>query len=272
MKKPLFLLVLLLTSFVIVSFPQIWLVKAQKPLNITIKPGGSVEPDTDLLEVNGTIYTLKGDISGSIMVQRSGITIDGSGFTISQGGITLAGPDLSHRDCRYVLVKNLKLYTSSIFTVGASNNSFIANDFNRGGIHIQGCYNITGDLIKHNTFRNYTIFVDYNTCGLDIITENNFFDSQIAVGLSNAPIVEKNYWNDYNGTDTDGDGIGDTPYISHILDKPIQDDYPLIAPLDLEVIPEFPSLTPLPITLIAVMSVIVIYRRRISKSKMETFK
>jgi hypothetical protein len=263
-KKPLFFLVLLLTSVVSISFSQIGMAKAQEHLNLTIKSDGSVEPDTDLLEVNGTIYTLKGDILGSVMVQKNGITIDGTGFTISQGGITLAGPDLSRRDCRYILVKNVRLFNSSIFTVGASNNSFVGNYFDRGGVQIQGCASITGDLIKHNTFRNYTIFVDYNPGGLDVITENNFFDSQIAVGLSDAPIVEKNYWSDYNGTDTDGDGIGDTPYISHILDKPVQDDYPLIDPLDLEVIPEFPSWIILPLIL-TVTTVVAIYKKKLTR-------
>ena len=256
MKKQISAIVVKIVFFLIlVSFMQIQAVAAES--TIYIRADGSVETDTDLLEVNGTTYTLKGDISGLIIVQRSGITINGDGFTISQGGITLAGPDLSHRDCKYVLVKNLRLFNSSIYTVGASNNSFIGNDFNRGGIQVQGCANITGNLIKYNTFRNYTILVDYNPCGLDVITENNFFDSQIAVGLANAPIVEKNYWNDYNGTDTNGDGIGDTPYISHLLNQPIQDDYPLMAPLYIEVIPEFPSLIILPFFIILAVIVIV---------------
>lgn len=36
-----------------------------------------------------------------------------------------------------------------------------------------------------------------------------------------------NYWSDYNGTDSDGDGIGDTPYI---IDEYNQDNYPLMYP------------------------------------------
>jgi parallel beta-helix repeat protein len=36
-----------------------------------------------------------------------------------------------------------------------------------------------------------------------------------------------NYWSDYNGTDADGDGIGDTPYI---IDDFNRDNYPLMYP------------------------------------------
>jgi len=261
-KSASLLAMLLLVSVVMVSIPQIEMVKAQEPLNITIKPDGSVEPSTDLFERNGTTYTFKGDILGTIMVQKGGITIDGAGFTLGEGDLGLVGQDLSRRDCRYVLVKNLRFFNSSVFTVGASNNSFIGNSFDKGGMHIQGCANITGDLIKYNTFRDATIFVDYNRGGLDVITENNFFNSQIGVGLSDAPIVEKNYWSDYNGTDNNQDGIGDTPYISHILDEPIQDNYPLIAPLNIEVIPEFPSWTPMLIMLLAVTVIAVSYKRK----------
>lgn len=41
-----------------------------------------------------------------------------------------------------------------------------------------------------------------------------------------------NYWDDYTGVDTDGDGIGDTPY--NISGGNNKDRYPLMEPIDIE--------------------------------------
>ena len=85
MKKLVSLFVLsLLFSAVFVLFLPAKTLQASEPINITIKPDGTIEPKTDLLEKNTTTYTLKDNLLGSIMVQKSSITLDGAGFTISK--------------------------------------------------------------------------------------------------------------------------------------------------------------------------------------------
>jgi parallel beta-helix repeat protein len=81
-----------------------------------------------------------------------------------------------------------------------------------------------------------------------------------------------NYWSNYNGTDTDGDDIGDTPYV---IDKNNMDNHPLMKPVD---VPElfdgtgetapFPTLLVIAVTvtIVALVAVAVIYRLKLSKS------
>ena len=235
-------------------------VKAQEPLNLAIKPDGSIEPITALLERNGNTYTVKGDIFGTIWVQTDNIVIDGAGYTLqgdgtnhgqnSEIGILLGGPDLSYRKCRAVLVKNLRIYNipRGIFSIGGSNNSFIGNYFDKSGIEIQGNANLTGDLIKHNTLINTSISFDYNPNGTDIITENNFIDSAIYIWLANTPAVDRNYWSDYttkypDAKELDDTGIWDTPYKYW---ENVEDTHPLTTPYEISLTPA-PSPTPKPI-------------------------
>jgi putative cofactor-binding repeat protein/parallel beta-helix repeat protein len=69
-----------------------------------------------------------------------------------------------------------------------------------------------------------------------------------------------NYWSTYNGTDSDGDGIGDESY--NIYEN-YTDRYPLMNPTDVTVIPEFPSWVVLPLAM-TVTLVVAILRRRIT--------
>jgi hypothetical protein len=252
-------------------------VKAQEPLNLTIKPDGIVEPFTDLLERNGIVYTFKGDIFGTIWVQTNNIIIDGAGHTLrgngsktgknTEIGILLGGSDLSHRVCHGVIVENLKISGSrGIYSVGGSNNSFLGNYFENSGIEFFGNANQTGDIVKHNTFVNASISFDYNPNGTDCIVENNLIDSRIGIWLAKEPIVDRNYWSNYSAQnpdakELDNSGVWDTPYVyqstddsAHLpgagsrgKDQPCIDHQPLVNPITDFEIPNFslfPSATP----------------------------
>jgi hypothetical protein len=225
---------------------------------ITIKPDGSIE-GTDKIQRQGDVYTLISDVFGSIEVQKSSIVIDGAGHTlqgrkgVNERGVYLVGPDRSHPVCGNVLVKNLRIsnFFEGIFVLGASNNSIIGNFLDNSGIHLIGSPNNIGDLIKHNTLSGAGIFVDYNSGGIDVITENNFIDCTIFVDLSKPPIVDKNYWSNYtaeypNAKELDNSGTWDTPYVydkfvggSHGND-PCIDYHPLMQPIE---VPAFPDIT-----------------------------
>lgn len=53
---------------------------------IYIRQDGTVDPSTAPIQRNGDVYTFKGDISGSIIVERNNVVIDGAGFTLRGTG------------------------------------------------------------------------------------------------------------------------------------------------------------------------------------------
>jgi hypothetical protein len=257
-------IVCLIVSLLIVALP----VNAQEPLNLTIKPDGSIEPDTDViwLQRNGSTYTFVVDFFGTITVQKAGITIDGAGHTLQGNrreadlrGINLVGHDETFNAYGNVLVKNIRIYNfAEGIRTPTNNNSFIGNRFENAGIHILGGSG-EGNIVKNNFFIKTSIFVDYNHGGRDVITENNFFDSGTLVDLADAPIVDRNYWSNFtikypNATQVEGLGIWDTPYVDDRYDWATGrsiDYHPLVNPITDFDIPNFgilamPTLTPYP--------------------------
>jgi nitrous oxidase accessory protein len=119
----------------------------------------------------------------------------------------------------------------------------------------------TNTAIKIYNGHNNTIYENYlaeNNLGIFIggiteyFAENNIFYNNNFVNNTQNVRIDKsivyinywdfsskgNYWSNYNGTDNNGDGIGDTPYI---IDENNQDNFPLIEPVP--TIPEFSSWT-----------------------------
>ena len=98
-----------------------------------------------------------------------------------------------------------------------------------------------------NQDASYNLFYENNFVG------NDYFPILAWSGVHGPEYFDNgkvgNYWTDYNGTDSNGDGIGDTPYVmytndpqnnnnrtspSNIANIVLTDNYPLISPFDIK--------------------------------------
>jgi parallel beta-helix repeat protein len=179
-----------------------------------------------------------------------------------KGDITLKGSHniITHNSFRSMSLTNadsniLNSNTfSQLFLYGSSNNTISGNTaqgpanwgilMSSGSGNVFRWNNITDySGTSRNTGRPYGYGVDIGSeAENNIFYHNNFLNNYKNViynwnlGMDNinswSNDGEGNFWSDYNGTDSDGDGIGDTPYT---VNSKNVDAYPLMAPFDVEV-------------------------------------
>jgi len=146
-------------------------------------------------------------------------------------------------------ITNCKIY--GIF-LESYPSSIVGNNFENNAIGIFFSHGASNNTIYHNNFINNQKDMDDAHSAAPWLYDrsiNNWHNGS-----------RGNYWSDYNGTDNDGDGIGDIP---HFVYENNQDNYPLMNPVDISTIPEFPSWTPMLIMLVAVTVLAVIYKRKL---------
>jgi len=220
---------------------------AQNANSITINPDGSVT-GTNSIQVNGATYSLASNISGSILVQKSNIVIDGNGFAIlgngTNRGIDLSngrGQDPTRPQISNVTVKNLKMsyFYYAIDCMNTKNNTFIGNYLENclDGFWMGGGAN---NLLVNNTLDNASVAINYG--GTNTIINNNFVNSWLNIWLSSQPVVDKNYWSDYltrypYAVEIDSSGIGNTPYVYATGENQngtinYEDSHPLMKPIE----------------------------------------
>jgi nitrous oxidase accessory protein len=169
-------------------------------------------------------------VSGISLDSSSANTVTGNRISDLEDGM---GALMLWTSSNNVISQNLLFGGNPMLLLGSSDNTLSEN------FVVDSEYGIVVGLSSNNKiFSNYFINVTESVMDTDISegapSENSWDNGS-----------EGNYWSDYNGTDSDGDGIGDSP---HVLYENNQDNYPLMEPAE---IPEFPSWAILPLFLAA---------------------
>lgn len=168
------------------------------------------------------------------------------------------------RDCsnNIIFANNITGFVNQAIRITDGSNNTVYGNYmanNQFAIALGGM----GDPVN-NTFYVNTFTAD--SCKVQINDVDGTFWDNGTIG---------NYWGDYTGTDSNGDGIGDAPYIVNGFkwDNDVdgfvsfvsgQDNYPLMEPV---IIPEFPSWAPLVFALCTVAVVLVVYKRKLCKTQ-----
>ncbi len=139
-------------------------------------------------------------------------------------------------NCTHVKVQNLSLTRNEqgILLVHTTNSTIARNNVTNSFIGILLSFSSNHNSFFENNIANCHYEFEFSDSSDNTLYHNNFINNteHIQYGSPEQGALwdngcEGNYWSNYKGTDTNGDGIGDTPYI---IDPYNQDNYPLMNP------------------------------------------
>jgi parallel beta-helix repeat protein len=164
-------------------------------------------------------------------------SIGGNNITDDIDGVCLHSSSSNSVNGNYIANDGAGIYHNvhGVYLYSSSNNSISGNDITANswdGIRLEGYSD--NNSISGNNITNNGIGITLYGSSDNKIYHNNFIINQHQVASAGSINVWDdsypsggNYWSDYNGSDANHDGIGDTPYV---IDANNKDNYPLMPP------------------------------------------
>ncbi|MCD6207322.1 MAG: right-handed parallel beta-helix repeat-containing protein, partial [Methanosarcinales archaeon] len=194
--------------------------------------------------VNISSFTIKSSLSSGIYLNSANnCNISWNNLSDNHYGIRLDGSNynnISNNTANNNNARGIYLHDHS------DNNTVIDNVVEHNdvfGIYIDGCSN--GNTVQTNVIKDNKYGIEVNGAYSNSIYNNYIlfnveFDAMDRTGqnawnitktpgrnILNDSYLGGNYYSDYTGSDSDSDGLGDTPFI--IADKDTEDHHPLVS-------------------------------------------
>jgi parallel beta-helix repeat protein len=175
-------------------------------------------------EVTITENIVSGNPQGIILIGATNNTISKNVITNSNSLPLL----LSENSNGNTISENLltKNNGGAISLDDSHNNTICGNIITDNKLGICLTYSNSNKIFHNDLLENYEMALSW-------VSTDNVWDNG----------KEGNYWSDYTGTDANGDGVGDTPYV---IDTDIADRYPLMKPFNPSLPSTYPSPSPYP--------------------------
>ena len=235
---------------------------------------------------------LVGNYAGVFLLSTTNSTIINN--TLSNN---LVGVDLNEAH-NTVITENILINNGNGVGLQAesSNNSIYENTVNRNKVGIYIDDSAQNSITRNNIINSQTGVYTQN-CQLNTIHHNNFINNTESwndtalTPFTFTPIsvniwdngYEGNYWTKYNGTDQNGDGIGDTPYV---ICQNNTDRYPLTKPVSVNLLlpesaiednaiptepfPIMPILATFVITVVLIIAGLLVHHRKARREARQT--